>query len=307
MLERLGPYANLRILIGEVLAVWPGHADFVAKSFGSRSESDMQTSDRLARMILALEGDALRRSTENYQWTCNRLADEFLYFYREGTYRCKTNAAAYEYVYNNPEFMEKYVNGLLLTQVMWKNQFDAFSLLSREFVGLLKDQYRHLEIGPGHGLLLREIATREGCVHAEGWDISTTSLEQTRKCLRLLGCTQEVILKQVNAEEIGGTDEHGFDSVVISEVLEHVERPSLVLDNLRHQMNDGGKLFVNIPINSPAPDHIYLFRAPQEVSELVRRAGFKIMHEHHLPMTGYTLERALKRDATVSCVIIAEK
>jgi trans-aconitate methyltransferase len=96
-----------------------------------------------------------------------------------------------------------------------------------------------------------------------------------------------------------------FDTLVLSEVLEHVEDPLAVLSALHGRLAPGGRLFVNVPINSPAPDHIYLLQTPEEAESLVGRAGFHVEAVHLFPVAGYTAEKALRHRVTVSVVVIA--
>src|SRR3712207_7808068 len=52
---------------------------------------------------------------------------------------------------------------------------------------------------------------------------------------------------------------------VISEVLEHLEQPGQALAFLRDCMTADGRIFINVPLNSPSPDHIYLLSSPEDV------------------------------------------
>ena len=95
-----------------------------------------------------------------------------------------------------------------------------------------------------------------------------------------------------------------FDSIVASEVLEHLEDPALALNNLCDCMNPGGRILVNMPVNSPAPDHIYLVRHPDEVAELVRDAGFVVDSKANFPMVGYDVESAIDKKVTINVSVI---
>ncbi len=50
-----------------------------------------------------------------------------------------------------------------------------------------------------------------------------------------------------------------FDFITIGEVLEHVENPKNFLNKARKILSDDGNIFITVPINGPAVDHIYLF------------------------------------------------
>jgi hypothetical protein len=72
-------------------------------------------------------------------------------------------------------------------------------------------------------------------------------------------------------------------------------------------MRPGAALWIHVPVNSPAPDHIYLLRTPEDAVELVRRAGFEPVDTAFYPMTGQSLERARKHAFTISVVIAARR
>ena len=103
---------------------------------------------------------------------------------------------------------------------------------------------------------------------------------------------------------MGAADsEQKFDSVVISEVLEHLDQPDRALRNLAQSMRPRGHIFVNVPVNSPAPDHIYLWPDPEKVVELVASSGFDIAETALAPVTGHTVDSARKRKLTLNALI----
>src|SRR5690606_32084775 len=109
--------------------------------------------------------------------------------------------------------------------------------------------YRHLEIGPGHGLFLYLAANDPSASSVEGWEVSEASLASTREALGKLGLDTLPALRLTDFMD--GTSQ-SFDSVVFSEVLEHMEDPGEALRNLRNLLAPEGRLFINMPINSPA-------------------------------------------------------
>src|SRR6185312_14456912 len=74
-------YPNVAKLTGEVLALWPEHARYLEKSFADRDAGFLRHSERLSGMIIALSAT----------------------------------------VYNDKPFMTRYMNGLLLSDVLWVN------------------------------------------------------------------------------------------------------------------------------------------------------------------------------------------
>jgi ubiquinone/menaquinone biosynthesis C-methylase UbiE len=137
-------------------------------------------------------------------------------------------------------------------------------------------------------------------------DISATSLSKTEACLRTLGITRDVLLERRDIFAAPQpSDEARFDSVVLSEILEHVERPAHALASIRRVLKPNGRLFVNAPVNSPAIDHIYLFRTPEELVELVQAAGFHVEETRFATASAYPEARARKLALPISVAVIA--
>jgi 2-polyprenyl-3-methyl-5-hydroxy-6-metoxy-1,4-benzoquinol methylase len=284
---------------------WPEHRDVLAKSLAACSEEAKDTAHRAAELIERLAGPDLDDMIEGYRWMCEMIVEEEIHFRRNGTYRFSTFDEANREVYANAPLMQRYMAGVLLSQVLWSNHISCFDFYTRRYVAGLGTASRHLEVGPGHGLLLYKAAERE-VAELVGWDVSSTSLDRTTACLEKLGVRRPVTLDARNVfAPLESQDHERFDSIVISEVLEHVERPQQALAALRYCLAPGGRIFINIPVNSPCIDHIYLWRTPEDVVELVRDAGFVVDAVHLAPVTGYTEARARKFSVAISVCIIA--
>jgi len=287
-----------------VLEIWPEHESFLAKSLPGDEVANLRHADQVAALILSLMGESPKTVIEDYRWTCERLLEEELYFRRNGDYRIKDFAVAKAEVYENAEFMSRYVNGLLLSHLLWANHRAVLRFFTEHFLPGNPAGFTHLEVGPGHGLFLHLAASHPACASALGWDISATSVEHTRQCLERLGAPQTA---RVERQDImAATDSDiTFDSVVISEVLEHLEDPQAALLSLKKVMAPNGRIFINVPVNSPAPDHIYLLETPEQAFQMIEDCGFSITDTACFPATGYSEERARKLQATLSCVAIA--
>jgi len=202
--------------------------------------------------------------------------------------------------------MEKYLKGLLVSQVLWKNQSEAFLFYKKYFLGALNTGSDLLEIGPGHGLLMYIAAQSSNINSITGWDVSESSLKMTEKTLDSVGLSFPFSLRSQNILEAVPKNEN-FDAVVMSEVLEHLEKPASAIEVVYNILRVNGLAYFNMPINSPAPDHIYLCRSQVEVEDLIRGAGFKIKMARSSPATGFTLESAIKRKATINVLVLASK
>jgi len=291
-------------LTDAVVEHYPEHAEFLGKSFASCAPPVKETAFRTAESIERLVHGRLEEVVTGYRWMCAMLLEEELYFRRNDSYRYSRFEDANREVYENSALMGKYMSGLLLSQILWSNHLQLFDFYTRDFVATLKPSGRHLEVGPGHGLLLYQAAERP-VRELVAWDVSRTSLERTKGCLAELGITTPLLLEERNVfEPLAASDLARFDSIVISEVLEHVERPLDALSALRSCLAPGGRIFVNAPVNSPALDHIYLFREPEEVVELVRRAGFEVTSTRFASVAGRTEAKARKLGMPISTGVV---
>ena len=69
-------------------------------------------------------------------------------------------------------------------------------------------------------------------------------------------------------------------------------------------MKPNGKVFVNVPLNSPSPDHIYLLTSPEQAVELAENAGFKVEGLELFATQGRKIESALANKVSVSAGMI---
>lgn len=310
MIRGLEKYPSLARLADEQIKVWPEHRGYLEKSFGARTETALKASDLGADLVLkqATHFDhGVTELCEDYKYVCQTMIlEEELYFRRHGDYRLKTFAEAYAEYYSKKDLMKRYMNGLLLSGIFWLNHANALDYYLAEFLPKNRDGYDHLEVGPGHGLLIYFAASDPRAKRVTGWDVSEGSIAATRRALATIGVDRRVELVCQDVFDATGATP-SFDSVVISEVLEHLEDPLRALKSLNEWMRPGARIWVNMPVNSPAPDHLYLLRTPEEMLELMKAAGLTIEQYRFFPMTGVTLERARKHELTINVAAIGRR
>ncbi len=305
-------YPNLANLVTEVLNVWPEHERYLANSLAPREEGFLSFSEELAGMVGRLAPDGgISVLAKDYQFLCEEiyLPEEF-HFRRHGSYRLDSFEEALRTVYNNAPFMASYMNGLLVSDVLWINHCRGLQHFADVYLNSLPANAQLLEIGPGHGLLLHLASQNPRVGGLIAYDVSQKSVDMAGRALKALGATKPVRfeLKDILDEAIMETRNAAqFDAIVFSEVLEHLDKPEQAVRALLHLCKPGGRIWINVPANSPAPDHLYLVREPKEAEDLVRKAGFEVVDTAHFPMTGVTLERALKQQLTISCIIVGRR
>ncbi|GEM_PF-488481 len=297
-------------LVERQIAAWPEHEATLATSLANRTAEVMADTEESAKMVKKIAEHhfgSVDKVCADYRYFCQEMIlDAELYFRRHGRYERSKFEEAYRDVYSNSVVMEKYLNGLLLSGVFWHNHACALTFYRSEFLPMLPQGYSHLEVGPGHGALMYLTVTDPRHGKAVGWDVSPGSIEATRRTLEVIGIDNKVELVCQDMFDAPSQSDR-FDSIVVSELLEHLEDPLKALKSLIKALKPGGHILVNMPANSPAPDHLYLIDKPHEMTDLMKEAGFTIEKSALFPMTGYSLERCLKDKLTITCVAVGRR
>ncbi len=297
-------YPSLAIIFEAILKLEPNQERFLKKSFTARNANLCKFSNNLATKIITLLGADLESACSDYIWMCEKILEEEIYFRRNSEYRIQSINQAIREVYANADFMARYLNGILISQVVWFNHIYSMYFYEKKYLSKLQNDANHLEIGPGHGLLLQLASECPKNLKLTALDISETSLSKTSQCFQKI--TSGATLNTITANIMDSVSlNEKFDSIVMSELLEHLESPEKALQIIKKYLNSNGKIYLNIPINSPAPDHIFLFTNPAEILNMVTRNGFEIIETVNVPMTGHELQTCLDKKLTISCLVSA--
>lgn len=299
-------FKNLRFLTEELLKHFPEHAKFINSRFDSESIDNLTFADKLSEQIITIAEKDAGSYMNGYKWTCSTVLEEEIHFRRNNCrYRLSKFQDAYDEVYSRPEVMEPYMKGLLLTQVFWKNHMLVHTYFS-QFLEQFKQKGTYIEIGAGHGLFLANACRfLPDEFDIQAWDISESSLKETRNCLEKLGIHRKIQLIKQDFNKVTQSRDKA-DLLVFSEILEHLEDPLRVLGALKNLLNNDGVLFLNAPVNSPAPDHITNWDTPDKLISQVRETGFEVLEEYIIPATGLTIDKALKQKGAISVVLFAK-
>jgi 2-polyprenyl-3-methyl-5-hydroxy-6-metoxy-1,4-benzoquinol methylase len=303
-LDALERSPSLQRLLRLQIEEYPASSKFFNRRFAGVTADELKNLETIAFHVSKLIEGREAQFAQDYAWLCDMQIAEELHFRRHGRYRLSTFAEALEQVYANKPFMTRYMNGLLMTQLWWSNHSAVSAYYRDVFLAGNKPGYAHLEIGPGHGLFLYFAAIDPRAGSIEGWDISEASAEQTRHALTLLGLTRMPVLR---LQDMFETPTGAFDSIVFSEVLEHMEKPGEALGVLRDRLSADGRLFINMPINSPAPDHLFNAESPEALVAFVGAHGLKVVDSAFYPGTNQTLEQSRAKKLTINCALIAVK
>ncbi len=294
----------LAAIVSRQLALYPKHGAFLQRRFTDLAASERRILRDLSARITRLIGERLDEFCADYDFLTKIVLEEELFFRRNGRYRLASFEAANRLVYQDADYMRRYMNGLLMTQLFWSNHTATFDYFLSQFLDNAAPGSRLLEIGPGHGLLLAYAAEHAKCSHVEGWDISPASLANTGEALKRLGASANLV--QSNFFDVANAKGR-FGLLIFAEVLEHMEDPRAAIDCLLQLLKPGGRLFLHVPINSPAPDHLFLLETPEAAVDFIRESGFEIESQHFLPATNSTLAEARRLKHTISVALVARR
>lgn len=293
-------------LCGAVLETWPEHEPALTRSLSVRPAALLDTSEDVAAAVLAICGSRLDSIARDYRLLCGVIVEEELQFARTGRYRYDSFEETNLNVYANDEFMASYMNGLLLSHVLWSMHASSLHWFRDRLKSRMMPGGRVLEIGPGHGLLLYLAHQGLAAGEAHGWDLSRVSLDHTAEALAALGM-HGAIFRQQDLHKVVGAGGETFNLVILSHILEHLDDPVAALQSVSGLLAKDGKVFVNVPMNAPMPDHIQLLTHPDEVMAMIRAGGFEPV-EFALHTSNFTsIRSSLKRRTATTCSIIAER
>lgn len=235
--------------------------------YGQRADCFL---DKYSR-VLANNNQTLDFAIECY---LKMLADfnyEAIRFVETGEYSNKSFKDVNEKIYANPEIMEYHMHGLLLSQFLWAHHYKIF-LFFQDIIKSNKIKItNYLEIGAGHGLYVSEaVAILGEEIEYTVVDISETSIELAKKMIN------KSSIKYIQTDALVYSPCQKYNFIAMGEVLEHVEEPAELLKKVFSLLNEEGKLFITVPANAPAIDHIYLFRNADEIRTVIKDVGFKI-------------------------------
>lgn len=281
----------------------PLHAKFLADAFSRLSDGNHQELLRYVDYCRSTDlGSDYLADCYNVIVTDTQM--EQIFFKRNKRYRHSTFAEVADSVYFDDGYMRRYMHGLALTTFLWPNHLAMRDFFIRTFPRGLRGHY--LEIGPGHGYYFTRAAALGAFDTMTGVDISASSVAMTRDLLRYFGLTDSRI-RIIEADFLKFEADRPFSCIVMGEVLEHLERPDQFLAKIAALAGNDTHIYITTAINSPAVDHLYLFRSSAEVETMMRDCGLAVIDKVCLPHAGTTLEEAYARALSVNVAYVARK
>lgn len=271
----MGTYTKVLDIIEEKN---PRHGKSIRKNMSVFGEPYLKEADIFYEKYIKFAnacGKTLEYGVDSYLRLVNDQIYDTIDFHRTGEYACKSFEDAYKNVYSNPEVMEYYMHGLLMSQMLWKQHYSTLKFFGQALFSLRGEiNGKYLEIGGGHGLFIENaIQLFEESMSYSMLDISDSSIKLAKEFLD--GQDVEFILGDAYVYD----PEFKYDFITMGEVLEHVERPLELLQKINYLLSDRGYAFITAPTNAPAIDHIYLFESRNDITDMIHKSGFSVVKE----------------------------
>lgn len=253
----------------------PLHAKKIRKNIQSFTNQDTERANKFFNKYIQLlkqQGNDIHYGMECYLKMIADINYEQIQFVRTGEYSSKSFDEVNQRVYNNPNVMEYYMHGLLLSQFLWSHHYKMLSFFIDSFSKFNKNTKNYLEIGGGHGLYIAEaINILENDVCFDLVDISPTAVEISKSFInkpKIRYIVQDVLTFPLDQT---------YDFITMGEILEHLEDPAALLSKAKELLSDDGHIFMTTPTNAPTIDHIYLFHNIQEIENMIDQAGLEVV------------------------------
>jgi 2-polyprenyl-3-methyl-5-hydroxy-6-metoxy-1,4-benzoquinol methylase len=268
---------NLAYVVDQIKALNPLHGKKLSKNLKKQDETYYLQADKfLSRygQLLADAGKDMDYSIECYLQMIADVNYESVQFMQTGEYTSKSFEEVNQRVYNDPNVMEYYMHGLLLSQFLWTHHYDITKYFNAMISKNKTNIKNYLEVGGGHGMYISDAISIIGDdTNYDLADISPSSIDIAKRMIK----NSKVNYNLIDIFEYFPS--HKYDFITMGEVLEHVEDPVALLAKLHSLLTDEGKVFVTTPTNAPAIDHIYLFKNADDIREVISKAGFKVEDE----------------------------
>ena len=243
----------------------------------------IEAAENILELFELLELDAVKTSRK-YIYDYLKQLD---YFIRHQDYGHDDFNVIRGKIYDNEKTMlETYMPGLLLSYAYTTILYEKNHLFINNFLPLLQNGSKGIEIGFGEGFYLWEVLSKYSEVTVSGFDISPYAVQFASHMLEMAGISSHRYhLQYGNIFEGIKQPSETTDFAVLAEVIEHIPNPHIGIREIARTLKKGGILYLTTVIDSNHMDHISNFRSPSVVEDMIRQEGMEIIASKIYHMT----------------------
>ena len=203
-------------------------------------------------------------------------------------------------VYHDDEYMRSYMIGLLASYAIFPHHFEQLRFYRDVFEPMLDPRGDCIEFGVGHGLFMSVLLA--GSQHRRGfaYDVSDEALAIAKTLLNVRGIAQDrVVIENCDVVSMDlGTRKYA--AMTAAGLLEHIDNPHAFLQAVRaNLLEDTGRFFVMLPINTAHTDHLILFDNVDDCRKLMTEGGFEPVEERVVPTEDLPNEELARRQVPI--------
>jgi SAM-dependent methyltransferase len=184
-------------------------------------------------------------------------------------------ADLFDATYGNEEFMSKYHWGVYVATFAWPHHIRIHKFFEREFLPLLGNQGRLVDIGSGSGVWSKFALSARPDWLGVGVDISETSVRMANDMAGATGLASR--LTYIVGDALDWRADPPADAAISSFLLEHLEEPRHLFVSLAANLAPAGHAFVTCALTASEIDHIAEFRRESELVLMAEEAGFRVV------------------------------
>ena len=196
---------------------------------------------------------------------------------RRGNYLNKSYKEVFNHVYNNHEYMNLYVWGTFVSTFSYEHHMEIYDFYKNSFIPHLNPKGGHLlDLGSGSGVWSFLTTHFVPQWFSQGIDISEKSVELATGMAMNSNLNNRVNFKLSNALNFKGDKK--YNAAISSFLMEHLEKPELLLQNMASNLETRGYAFVTAGLTAAEVDHISEFRRESEIVLMAEEAGFRVIN-----------------------------
>ncbi|MEA5598796.1 class I SAM-dependent methyltransferase [Rivularia sp. UHCC 0363] len=226
--------------------------------------------------------------TDGYSFFVTDVNKSQIRYEKIGQYENKSYSEVYESVYANPEHMSLYHWGVYVTTFAWEHHLKIYDFFKDKFISKLVGLDGHiLELGSGSGIWGMLVMNQLKMCDITGIDISKTSIDLAKYMAKYNGMLERC--QYIVDDALVFTDDVEYDAVISCFLMEHLEDPQTLLNNMSKNLKPRGYSFLTCALTAAEIDHIFEFKKESEVILMAEKAGFRVISSFSSAPSSYPL------------------
>jgi 2-polyprenyl-3-methyl-5-hydroxy-6-metoxy-1,4-benzoquinol methylase len=173
--------------------------------------------------------------------------------------------------------MVPYMWAAILIYPFWPSMVSHIALYRDDFLKVLPESARVLEVASGHGVMGLLAAETRPDIHVQGFDISPPAVAVSHKLHQVSGLGERVSFEVKDALNLSLSGERGtYQGIIAAMLAEHLQDPRPLFAVLAHHLADDGLAFFSTALESAQRDHTFEFHHESEPIRMAEEVGLRV-------------------------------